>query len=68
MKLVRNGQKVWPTCPECGCRLDIVDDGAVYFFWHFTHRYNPWYQDARGCKCSNLFEHWVLDKTEIIGV
>jgi hypothetical protein len=24
MKTVRNGQKVWPFCPECGCRLSIT--------------------------------------------
>lgn len=62
---VRNGQKVWPTCPACGCRLDIIDDGLAYFLWHFPHKYNFLEVDAKGCKCVNLYEHWILDKRDI---
>jgi tRNA(Ile2) C34 agmatinyltransferase TiaS len=26
MNTVRDGKKVWPTCPECSCRLDNKGD------------------------------------------
>jgi hypothetical protein len=45
MNTVRDGKKVWPTCPECSCRLDNKGD----MFFHFG---KDWFRDARGCKCS----------------
>lgn len=57
METVRNGQKVWPYCGECGCRLDIVRiHGDLIFVSHF----GPWdYTDARGCKCPSIGKYWI---------
>lgn len=46
---VRNGQKVWPTCPACGCRLDKGYSG-YHHFGYFMHSG----RDAAGCKCTLL--------------
>jgi hypothetical protein len=42
---VRNGKRVVPVCPECGCRLEYtsLDTGR--------HFYGGIINDARGCKC-----------------
>lgn len=57
MKMVRDGQKVWPYCHECGCRLEKVDD----YFRHFG--FAPYVErDARGCLCSHI--HSVFKKHE----
>lgn len=70
--LVRNGQKVWPTCPDCGCRLQIVDDGPKYILWHFlgkvTHvslTEQKWHTDARGCKCPSLVDFWIFEREQL---
>jgi hypothetical protein len=50
---VRDGQKVVPTCSECGCRLE--DKGGVWLhFLNWDHT-----KDARGCKCKNLNKSWM---------
>ena len=43
--MVRDGKKVHPTCPECGCRLVLVLGRWIHFM-AFSGR------DARGCRCS----------------
>jgi hypothetical protein len=50
--MVLDGQKVVPTCIECGCRLQEISPN----YWvHFgTHPFLL--VDARGCKC-NLVHH-----------
>jgi len=75
--LVRNGQKVWPTCPDCGCRLQIINDGPNYMLWHFLGKitnvsptHQIWETDARGCKCMSLVEFWIVERSQLdyIGV
>jgi hypothetical protein len=54
---VRDNQKVWPTCPECGCRLN-TDAFAFMAEWvGLSHFGTDKEKDARGCKCS-LVNKW----------
>lgn len=52
---VRDGKKVWPTCPECGCRLQRV----AGFWGHFIGKESD--NDARGCKCKYVSTLWDLN-------
>lgn len=57
---MRDGQVVWPTCDDCGCRLDITEayfarDG--FMLEHFWHSYE---RDARGCKCPQLLQETIV--------
>lgn len=58
---IRNGQKVWPTCSECGCRLKIITpnkgiwEGAL-FLNHFEGVDN---RDARGCICADIDTYYI---------
>jgi len=67
MKTVRDGQKVWPYCEECGCRLALTESP-----------YNPkdqitarhfggstWNGDGQGHKCKLLHVPFYLEKQEI---
>ena len=61
MYQVRNGQRVVPTCPTCGCRLHKAFDGL------YTHFYTPnpdgsISQDAQGHQCINLHIGWLPSK------
>lgn len=55
VNMVRDGKKVWPTCPECGCRYEITkmaspswnDDG--WTLAHFEGETED--RDARGHLC-----------------
>lgn len=66
--LVRNGQKVAPTCPSCGCRFEVTkmlnsswnDDG--YILNHFEGNFN---RDARGCICPDLEIILIAHKGQI---
>lgn len=58
MKTVRNGQKVWPYCSECGCRLEIFENGMFVSLRHF----GSFDKDARGHKCSKLDLEWTHTK------
>lgn len=49
---VRDGKKVAPTCPECGCRLTTFED--IYYHW----LNKDLDRDARGHKCSLLNSWW----------
>ncbi len=64
MKTVRNGQKVWPYCEECGCRLQVSGNLAQHW-WGEKEETAPHtftvYSDARGCRCSSLIDFWFLD-------
>ncbi len=59
---VREGKKVAPTCPACGCRFEITkmtssswnDDG--YVLSHFEGNID---RDARGCICPLLDEVFI---------
>lgn len=53
MQTVRNGQKVWPTCPSCGCRLEVGTKtyGGYHHAIHFGALNTKGLVDARGCKC-----------------
>lgn len=44
MYQVRDGQRVVPTCPECGCRVAEFES-----MWY--HFYTGGFRDARGCIC-----------------
>ena len=50
--MVRNGQKVWPTCPTCGCRLEFFENSMFYALRHFGEGLDK--RDARGCKCPDI--------------
>ena len=52
---VRNGQIVWPACPECGCRLFYHRLWGVSYL---AHKLRDTEHDARGCKCSLVGEWW----------
>jgi hypothetical protein len=54
---VRDGKKVWPMCPECGCRLEIFENGDLFHFIS-DDSYQGEYTDARGCKCSLIDHTW----------
>lgn len=52
---VRDGQKVWPTCAECGCRLQK----AAGYWIHFIGEVEG--KDARGCICKYVNSLWKID-------
>lgn len=65
---IRDGKLVWPTCPECGCRLDMYAMEEWTDCMHFGPNNMV---DARGCFCSLVNEHlWIETNkvTHIIGV
>ena len=62
MMAVRNGQRVVPTCPECGCRLEIFENGMFVTLRHF---WGSPEKDARGCICKGLDLEWTFFKGEI---
>lgn len=58
MKMVRDGQKVWPYCEECGCRLEVNPILWYEFKAHDILRHFPgetFETDGRGHKCSKIF-------------
>jgi len=57
---VRNGQRVWPTCPDCGCRLEFLENGMFINLRHFG-----WPVDAKGHKCEYIDDEWTYLKGEI---
>jgi len=47
-----------PTCPKCGCRLTYAGDGFLsHFIWGE--------KDARGCRCSDLYRYWYVNKEKV---
>jgi hypothetical protein len=52
VNVIRDGQKVAPTCVECGCRLNNVNE----IWLHFLKLDRM--TDARGCKCKDLNKTW----------
>lgn len=69
MKTVRDGRRVWPYCPECGCRLSIKKDGPKYWVQHWWGEVTRVssvesivHNDRRGHSCSKLLEFWMLEK------
>lgn len=59
MYQVRDGKRVVPTCPECGCRLGSFEDT----WYHFSARGELLPdKDARGCRCPLLLNGFdVID-------
>lgn len=58
MYQVRDGKRVVPTCPECGCRLAQFEDQ----WWHYE---GIWPRDARGCICpSATFGYELIDPND----
>lgn len=57
--VVRDGKKVWPTCPECGCRLEEFHPNR---FAHFQGRL---WRDARGCECSLYMTFYKVENGKV---
>lgn len=70
MKLIRDGQKVWPYCDECGCRLAIshvpTSDNyeGLFRLSHFIRDFDADI-DARGHACSNINHTWLTSPDSI---
>lgn len=63
MKMVRNGQKVWPYCSECGCRLAIsktINDEALLCHW------GSYDTDMRGCVCSLVNKTYYVSLKQVL--
>lgn len=60
--MVREGKKVWPTCPNCSCRLEIFEND---FFINLRHFFVVGDKDARGCKCSHVDSEWTYPKKSV---
>lgn len=55
--MVREGKRVAPFCPECGCRLGQFED----MWYHFVPENTVYVErDARGHKCSLVNNFWEL--------
>jgi hypothetical protein len=60
MLTIRNGQKVWPYCPECGCRLavtEFIHQEGIAQVTHFGWQVD---RDPRGCLCSKVNESYYV--------
>lgn len=68
MKTIRDGQKVWPYCENCGCRLDYEDfSNTEYKFFHFSSwQWEGDFADRRGHSCKNLFASWIIPKRKVV--
>lgn len=62
MKLVRNGQKVWPYCPECGCRLAITYEDND---WPMVDHFGWGNKDERGHECSLIGKGWITSPESV---
>ena len=51
MYQVRDGKRVVPTCPECGCRLRSLSESYPSFMGHFQTEEMGQMRDARGHEC-----------------
>lgn len=61
MKTVRDGQKVWPYCSDCGCRLEI-HHAFQYTDQHhilYTHYGGDQDRDSRGHTCKSVDKLWI---------
>jgi hypothetical protein len=59
---VRDGKKVWPTCPSCGCRLEFLENGM---FINLTHFWGGSGKDAIGHACEYIDDEWTFLKGEV---
>lgn len=68
MEIIRNGQKVWPYCKECGCRLNISGTLVQHWYGDIEH-VSPVEMivrtDARGCHCSRVVDFWIACNGEL---
>ena len=75
MKIVRDGQKVWPFCAECGCRMQIIPDihladklvDVTHWFGDIIYEKNGvlFKTDARGHRCSRLFYSFRVESKKL---
>lgn len=66
MRFVREGQKVWPYCEDCGCRLDFEKVKDRYEIFHFFSGIK--FTDARGHYCKNATYEWHVPDQYLEGV
>jgi len=63
MQTVRDGQKVWPFCGSCGCRLQFTPlkqmDRHFYVFSHFGFNHRSPFTDAQNHWCNDAKFQWV---------
>jgi hypothetical protein len=65
MKTVRNGQKVWPYCSDCGCRLEVnwVFENTEQEHALVVHFYDGIInKDARGHSCSLVDKMYLANR------
>jgi hypothetical protein len=60
----RDGQLVWPTCPECGCRLNLIPMDEFTLCQHFGLNSK---KDARGCTCSLVNKQGWISTDKVLG-
>jgi hypothetical protein len=65
---IRDGQKVWPYCTECGCRLMLYPHDDEWTWVTHYGEGQSWFtleRDARGCICSLVNKaSWI--KTSLV--
>lgn len=54
---VRDGRKVWPMCPECGCRVFYHRLWGAEYLAHLLHDKDT---DRRGHRCSRIGDWWQV--------
>ena len=70
MKTVRNGQRVWPYCSSCGCRLEIAESSGAHSFdgmlivKHFGASRFP-YSHARKHHCPDVNVEHIVHPHEV---
>lgn len=64
MRVVRDGQLVVPSCPDCGCRLEKFHSTLLkgQAYRHFDGYPN---RDARGCNCKYLETLFTVENNKI---
>ena len=62
---IRDGKIVWPTCNECGCRLETSHSKERIALTHFGD--DP-EKDARGHMCKLVNATTILINTDYQGV
>lgn len=59
---VRDGYLSVFECPDCGCRLNLINMAQGSFVHHFMADEG---KDARGCECESVGAIWVVNPAEI---
>jgi hypothetical protein len=66
-EFMRDGQHVWPYCPECGCRLKISTFNAYASEFILNHFGLSPDRDARGCVCSLRYQVQIVPFRKVKG-